>query len=385
MSRREIDRKFDEIVAFAEIEQFLDTPVKRYSSGMYVRLAFAVAAHLEPEILIVDEVLAVGDARFQKKCLGKMDAVTHQGRTVLLVSHQMQVIQAITRRSILLESGQVRKIGRTADVVSTYLGSSRHHTDLSRFQQSGSGEVQLLELRVTTDSSDSPGEIVRGENLRIELSLLVQKELPEANFSMAIRNTDGLELFSHAWSDQYTQLLTMLPGRHRIGLNVPTRHLRPGLHWLSLCVSKYEADLVVDVQGVELPPVVLESRANAVMESRAGAWCTSIVSGTINGKTRSSAINTMIDCYTFYRRAPQNQGLQRDRCAAATGASLDGAAGAAFIHLRLEGLLQARALPPSLRLQGLLSERRGWAGAAHLRCPGPHQQILCGVRQRRGV
>ena len=112
MSRAEIRRKFDEIVAFAEVEKFLDTPVKRYSSGMYVRLAFAVAAHLEPEILVVDEVLAVGDAQFQKKCLGKMEEVGQEGRTVLFVSHNMATISSLCRTGILIEGGKVVKRGK---------------------------------------------------------------------------------------------------------------------------------------------------------------------------------------------------------------------------------------------------------------------------------
>ena len=121
MSRAEIRRKFDEIVAFAEIEKFLDTPVKRYSSGMYVRLAFAVAAHLEPEILVVDEVLAVGDAEFQKKCLGKMSEVAGGGRTVLFVSHNLGAIEALCSRSLHLASGAVITDGRTEDVIASYL------------------------------------------------------------------------------------------------------------------------------------------------------------------------------------------------------------------------------------------------------------------------
>jgi lipopolysaccharide transport system ATP-binding protein len=124
MSKFEIKKKFDEIVAFAEVEKFLDTPVKRYSSGMYVRLAFAVAAHLEPEILIVDEVLAVGDAQFQKKCLGKMEDVGKEGRTVLFVSHNMAVIQQLCGSGILLRDGAVRKTGPIDKVIETYLNDS---------------------------------------------------------------------------------------------------------------------------------------------------------------------------------------------------------------------------------------------------------------------
>lgn len=121
MSKAEIKTKFDQIVAFSEIEKFLDTPVKRYSSGMYVRLAFAVAAHLEPEILIVDEVLAVGDLEFQKKCLGKMGEVAREGRTVLIVSHNMSAIQALCKRAILLRSGRLVDDGPTSDVIRHYL------------------------------------------------------------------------------------------------------------------------------------------------------------------------------------------------------------------------------------------------------------------------
>jgi lipopolysaccharide transport system ATP-binding protein len=120
MKRREIDRKFDEIVAFADIDKFLDTPVKHYSSGMYVRLAFAVAAHLDPDILIVDEVLAVGDLNFQKKCLGKMDDVTRSGRTVLFVSHAMPMVAQLCQRAILLEKGCITTIGPASEVIARY-------------------------------------------------------------------------------------------------------------------------------------------------------------------------------------------------------------------------------------------------------------------------
>src|SRR5512142_1047935 len=125
MRRAEIERKFDEIVAFSEVEQFIDTPVKRYSSGMYLRLAFAVAAHLEPEILVVDEVLAVGDAEFQKKCLGKMGDVAQQGRTVLFVSHNMSAILRLTQEAIVLKKGQLIKRAPTPEAVDFYLASGQ--------------------------------------------------------------------------------------------------------------------------------------------------------------------------------------------------------------------------------------------------------------------
>ena len=133
MRRQEVHKKFDEIVTFAGVERFLDTPVKRYSSGMYMRLAFAIAAHLEPEILIVDEVLAVGDAEFQKKCMGKMGDVSRlEGRTVLFVSYNMPSVGELTHRAILLESGRITGIGPTADVISSYIAKGRFTTTYIR-------------------------------------------------------------------------------------------------------------------------------------------------------------------------------------------------------------------------------------------------------------
>ena len=145
MGRREIARKFDEIVAFAEMEKFLDTPVKRYSSGMYVRLAFAVAAHLEPEILIIDEVLAVGDAQFQDKCLGKMDEVAKGGRTVLFVSHNMATISKLCVRAVLLQSGSIVTSGATEQVISRYLE-----------QSAGRGGTVVLGSLAADSSDDRP-------------------------------------------------------------------------------------------------------------------------------------------------------------------------------------------------------------------------------------
>ena len=142
MTRAEIKRKFDEIVAFAEIEKFLDTPVKRYSSGMYVRLAFAVAAHLEPEILIVDEVLAVGDAQFQKKCLGKMQDVSKGGRTVLFVSHNMGAVTTLCRRAIWLNGGRIVRTGAAREVVDEYLHrQQRGAEDRHGFELTPTGTV----------------------------------------------------------------------------------------------------------------------------------------------------------------------------------------------------------------------------------------------------
>jgi lipopolysaccharide transport system ATP-binding protein len=269
MRKAEIDRKFDEIVAFAEIERFLDTPVKRYSSGMYVRLAFAVAAHLEPEILIIDEVLAVGDAPFQKKCLGKMQEVARGGgRTVLLVSHQMQTIQAITKSAILLDRGRILKMGRTPDVVAAYFGSSRSSYDLDVVNQNGSSEARFRSIEISTESDPNPVEIVSGESMNVRIRIEVHSDLKLANLSMAIRNSDGVNLFSHCWSDNHGFLPRIGPGNHELMLEIPTRYLRPGSYWLFLCLARNETEVVAEVPGVELPIVVAQPDSNPFLETR---------------------------------------------------------------------------------------------------------------------
>ncbi|HEX7318046.1 MAG TPA: ABC transporter ATP-binding protein [Pyrinomonadaceae bacterium] len=161
MPRGEIARRFDEIVAFAEVERFLDTPVKHYSSGMYTRLAFAVAAHLEPDILIVDEVLAVGDAQFQKKCLGKMGSAAREGRTVLFVSHNMAAVTNLCRRGIVLEQGRVVYAGTQTEAVARYLTSSRAsvRTLRDRHDRAGSGEVRVVSVEVR-DTVGRPLDVV---------------------------------------------------------------------------------------------------------------------------------------------------------------------------------------------------------------------------------
>jgi lipopolysaccharide transport system ATP-binding protein len=170
MRRAEIVRKFDEIVAFAEVEKFLDTPVKFYSSGMYVRLAFAVAAHLEPEILIVDEVLAVGDAAFQKKCLGKMgDIAEKEGRTVLFVSHNMAAVEKLCNQGVVLHKGYVQYIGNQSEAISTYLiNQSNVFTSINnRTDRKGTGEVKIVGIEVKNDKGEILNVVQSGQNISI--------------------------------------------------------------------------------------------------------------------------------------------------------------------------------------------------------------------------
>src|SRR5262249_49377212 len=195
MSRREVERKVDEIVAFSEVERFLDTPVKRYSSGMYVRLAFAVAAHLEPEILIVDEVLAVGDAGFQKKCLGKMNEVGRQGRTVLVVSHNMAAVRALCRRGIVLRRGELVFDGEVESAVKHYL-AYLHDTAGQAFgdnpERSGSGAVRLTAVGLLDEAGEPVTDPVAGRPATVKLTYQNPSGVRRLDVVMTIYNHLGV-------------------------------------------------------------------------------------------------------------------------------------------------------------------------------------------------
>jgi lipopolysaccharide transport system ATP-binding protein len=208
MSRAEIRRKFDEIVAFAEVERFLDTPVKRYSSGMYVRLAFAVAAHLEPEILIVDEVLAVGDAEFQKKCLGKMGDVSQAGRTVLLVSHNMRAIQQLCSRAILLENGNLRVDGTTSKCINTYLAGGiddnlSSSVDLQQLTggRRGSGDCQFISFALTDLEGNPAASFLFGQPFRVNIRIRSRTNIGHALLGFSFFSRLGNEVMGTSLAD----------------------------------------------------------------------------------------------------------------------------------------------------------------------------------------
>lgn len=196
MTRNEIRRKFDEIVAFSEVEKFLDTPVKYYSSGMYVRLAFAVAAHLEPEIMIIDEVLAVGDAAFQKKCIGKMDADSRQGKTVLIVTHSLPVVTSLCQRAILLENGRLTAIGPAGEVARKYLESARVAAGeviwKSLDKAPGDDMVKLHAVRIVQDDLDGPAaDVDISKEVQVQISyhnLVADQQLYAA---MCLKDANG--------------------------------------------------------------------------------------------------------------------------------------------------------------------------------------------------
>lgn len=193
MSRQEIKKKFDEIVAFAEVERFLDTPVKRYSSGMYVRLAFAVAAHLEPEILIVDEVLAVGDAQFQKKCLGKMEDVSrNEGRTVLFVSHNMGVIAQLCQKAICMQHGTVINLGNTRDVIDSYLIGTKSDNNAYIFDTETNKSGIFCTFFQTLNKNGVPTENFQfDESIVIYVKLKINEYDSIAKVSITLQNSNG--------------------------------------------------------------------------------------------------------------------------------------------------------------------------------------------------
>jgi lipopolysaccharide transport system ATP-binding protein len=197
MRKKEISKKLDEIIDFSGVERYIDTPVKRYSSGMYVRLAFAVAAHLEPEILVVDEVLAVGDAQFQKKCLGKMDDVAKGGRTVLFVSHNMAAIENLCQRTIWLDEGKLMKDAKTHQVIHDYLSmflSEDVSIDLENFKdRSGTGEAHIVHIRLLNGDSQPSYSVRMGERLKIRLSIRYEGQSEkQVTLGMYLHTEDGI-------------------------------------------------------------------------------------------------------------------------------------------------------------------------------------------------
>jgi lipopolysaccharide transport system ATP-binding protein len=270
MRRVEIKRKFDEIVAFAEVERFLDTPVKHYSSGMYVRLAFAVAAHLEPDVLIVDEVLAVGDAQFQKKYLGKMQAVSqNEGRTVLFVSHNMQAVRQMCRRVIFLKQGGIAYEGDPHEAISAYLGQGANvayaEIDLVAYPRPWPIDgASFLRMRFT-DGKGQPATSMRlTDTLGVEVDFKAEKKLRQFNLSMAVVHGEGMRVFSEAYSDQHP-MPDLEPGTHSIRFEVQMRFFKMESYFLSLTLV--ESGRGCDhVDGLLMPEIV-EENPNLQMES----------------------------------------------------------------------------------------------------------------------
>jgi lipopolysaccharide transport system ATP-binding protein len=241
MSRREIARRFDEIVAFAEVEKFLDMPVKRYSSGMYVRLAFAVAAHLEPEILIVDEVLAVGDMAFQRKCMGRMQAVGRGGTTVLFVSHNMPAVESLCTRAILLDGGQVVGDGDVPDLIHEYrrrVLAPQAHDGRSPFDLSGPERPNpVLRSADLLDESGTPTNFLPlGGRFHLRIGLEAPEVIDLPTIGIGIDDTLGQRILT-LHTPQSRVAIERLEGRRAVDCRVADFPLAPGEYWIKLALS----------------------------------------------------------------------------------------------------------------------------------------------------
>jgi lipopolysaccharide transport system ATP-binding protein len=243
MSKFDIDRRFDEIVAFAEVERFLDTPVKRYSSGMYVRLAFAVAAHLEPEILIVDEVLAVGDAQFQKKCLGKMEEVASEGRTVLFVSHNMAAIRALCSTAILLKKGSIACLGTTAECLAAYETENivNKGSSWKRFPSSKQGGLVITQIDTALIGSQP--------NLELCVNIQLQSLTNHKSAFIAIDILDSTSIAIMQAIPKMENYLHYKETKQMVTINIQLPPLIPGEYFVTAWVGSHNTetlDMVIE-------------------------------------------------------------------------------------------------------------------------------------------
>ncbi|HEY0257029.1 MAG TPA: ABC transporter ATP-binding protein [Candidatus Methylacidiphilales bacterium] len=232
MTKAEIRRKFDEIVAFSEIEEFIDTPVKRYSSGMYVRLAFAVAAHLEPEILIVDEVLAVGDAAFQKKCLGKMNEVSQQGRTVIFVSHNMAMMKTFCETALWISQGAVLESGSPETVINHYLQSGTSEPqnvvnlrDYPRAQLDGGGQLRITRIEWLTGLP-----LFHTESMSVRIDFETYRDVAESTIGIGFSSLEGGRLLTYETDDPGERIDLKKDGHYSVTMDIDFLPLPPGYY-----------------------------------------------------------------------------------------------------------------------------------------------------------
>lgn len=265
MKRREIERQFDAIVDFAEIGQFLDTPVKHYSSGMYVRLAFAVAAHLEPEILLIDEVLAVGDIAFQKKCLGKMDDVSKSGRTVIFVSHNMNALQRLCPKSFLLQRGRLVAEGHTDTVIAQYLAASMSAAvpntwiDLADRPREGSGKVRFAAVLYTSHNLKTANQPYTNGPLDVALDIVSDAARVVSSIAVTLYDRYGTKLVN-ADTASLGEPIALTAGHTILRLRVENLHLNPGIYTLGLWLADPPSEVYDSLPtAIQLEVVELES------------------------------------------------------------------------------------------------------------------------------
>jgi ABC-type polysaccharide/polyol phosphate transport system ATPase subunit len=270
MRRSEIDRKFDAIVDFAEIEQFIDTPVKHYSSGMYVRLAFSVAAHLEPEILLIDEVLAVGDVGFQKKSLGKMENVSQQGRTVVFVSHNMNALQRLCPQSILLSHGRLITRDSTGNVIEQYLSavsseSSGPNCEIDLTNQTrnenGTGKIKFNSISYAGDNPSLGYYPYTDGPLEISFSMIAQSDCSVGSVAVIVFDRYGTKLVN-ADTLAFGQPIELHKGANHLKLRIDQLHLNPGLYTLGLWVADPPSEVYDYIPSAALFEVIEAEKEN---------------------------------------------------------------------------------------------------------------------------
>ncbi len=238
MRQAEIEAKFDEIVAFSELEKFIDTPVKFYSSGMYVRLAFAVAAHLEPEILLVDEVLAVGDAAFQKKCLGKMGEVAGEGRTVLFVSHNMSAVTRLCKQALRLEEGELADRGHSPDVVERYIGKDSPIKAMAILEPDAAKPMRLRKVVILNSSGVSSTQLEMGEPFRVCVEYDINRPVTAAHVICFIHTNEGVNVFGTGDADTNPRMLQCRsPGKYAGCFEVPAFLLGEGEYYITVSLG----------------------------------------------------------------------------------------------------------------------------------------------------
>jgi len=242
MTRREILRKFDEIVAFSEVEQFLDTPVKRYSSGMYVRLAFAVAAHLDPEILLVDEVLAVGDLAFQTKCLGRMNKVAEEGRTIIFVSHNMAAITRLCNRVVLFDKGRIIREGDPESVIQDYYAQAEQSSGLLVLPPDFKPGAQIEEIGVADENGLFSASVKVHRDFFLHMRCRVHEPIKRATISMTVLTLDGTTVFVTRHTDaSHTEASDLLPGAVSARVRIPAHFLNTGSYSLNVHIVGHSA------------------------------------------------------------------------------------------------------------------------------------------------
>ena len=259
MSRHEIARKFNEIVAFAEIERFLDTPVKRYSSGMYVRLAFSVAAHLEPEILIIDEVLAVGDAVFQRRCLDRMAELARSGLALLFVSHNLDIIPRFCQKALLLDRGVLIEQGNVTTVLESYRESLHRQigaTDLSDKRRLGNGKARFVSLQFLDRDGDDANVIQAREDLRCVVTIESSQAMTDVSLAIVIKTIEGARVIS-SWTEEVGYRLALTPGTQRFECRFKSVPLRPGRP-MTFDIWMNDGDLVDLIENAGVLDVVEE-------------------------------------------------------------------------------------------------------------------------------